>query len=55
MDDNCTQMVFLNDKCRVLELYALKWAFDLTKIDKKLYDRLEDDTLAEELGISNSR
>lgn len=47
--------MFLNDKCRVLELYALKWAFDISKIDKKVYDRLDDDALAEELGVSNNR
>lgn len=42
MDDYCTQIIFMNQRCRQLEFYAVKWEFDMSKINMNEYERLDD-------------
>ena len=32
----------MNHKCRALELYALRWKFDISGIDARTYEKMDD-------------
>jgi len=38
----------MNHKCRVLELYSIKWNFDISCIDKREFEKLEDGQVEED-------
>ena len=42
MDRHATQLVFLNQRCRQLEFYSLKWDFELKGSFKKDSETLDD-------------
>jgi len=42
MDYHCSYIVFMNDKCRILELYGIKWEFDKSKLNLEDYNKLND-------------
>ena len=42
MDDQCSCIVFMNDKCRILELYGVRWEFDKAQLDLDAYSKLND-------------
>ena len=44
----------MNNKCRTIELYAIKWEFDRSNINQKDFDKLEDAIVEEDEGHDNS-
>lgn len=38
----------MNEKCRTLELYEIKWEFDRSKINAADYDKIENTILEED-------
>jgi len=47
MDDLCTKIIFMNNRCRILEFYSIKWEYDKSTIDETFFNKL-DDTIIEE-------
>jgi len=49
MDRYATQLVFLNQRCRQLEFYSLKWDFEFKGTAKKDMETVEDAQLEERI------
>jgi hypothetical protein len=47
-DASCTQIVFMNQKCRVIDLYAVKWEFEV-KMPKNKVDNINEEEMIEAL------
>ena len=37
-----------------MELYAIHWDFDISSVDPRIYERLDDVVVEEELGIATN-
>ena len=48
MDDYGTQIIILNEKARSLDFYAVQWDFDMSAIDPREYEKLDDAIIAED-------
>ena len=55
MDDLCSCIVFMNDKCRALELFAVKWEFDKSQLDAEAFARLNDGLVEQDEEQYNSQ
>jgi len=40
IDEWCSMLISMNEKCRELQLYSIEWAFDLPQ---KVIDQTKDD------------
>jgi hypothetical protein len=48
INDLGTQMLFMNHKCRSLEVYAVKWEYDMSNINEIELTKLNDGVLDED-------
>ena len=48
MDNSCTQVIFLNQKSRVLEFYGIKWLYDKSQLNLDEYKKLDDAIIEED-------
>jgi hypothetical protein len=54
-DDNMSTILFNNKKLNTLELHAIKWEFDTSKMDMNKLRKLDDEKIAHDSEHSSSQ
>jgi hypothetical protein len=54
-DDNMSTILFNNKKRNTLELYAIKWEFDTSKLDMNKLRKLDDEKIGHDSETSSSQ
>lgn len=54
-DDNLSTILFNNKKINTLELYAIKWEFDTSKLDMNKLRKLDDEKIGHDSDLPTSQ
>ena len=54
-DDNLSTILFNDKKLNTLELYAIKWQFDTSKLDMNKLRKLDDEKIGHDNDLSSSQ